>query len=280
MRLEEKFQELKETKEGAYMAHIYYGDPTAEFSIAQIDALVANGADIIEFGIPFSDPTADGPVFQAACERAIEGGITPKDCIAGIRTVRAAHPNIPIIVTTYYNIPYVYGIEEFMGDIADAGAQALIIPNLPLEEANPLLKAGKKAGIHVIFLVTPTTTNDRLKRIIGAAYGFIYVVNTEGVTGARQALADSTLQLIARVRKYTSLPIMAGFGVSKRKHAKALVAAGADGVITGSAVGKIYECELANPNTSLPKIAEFARAIKDGCNGGKSTKPLNRRLHT
>jgi len=265
MRLEEKFQDLNKKKEGAYMAHIYYGDPSGEFSIAQIATLITNGADIIEFGIPFSDPTADGPTFQAACERAIENGTTPRDCIFGLKTVHAAHPNIPIVVTTYYNIPYVCGIEKFMGAIADAGAQALIIPNLPLEEANPLLAAAKKAGIHIIFLVTPTTTEDRLKKIAEAASGFIYVVNTEGVTGARQDLANSTLKLVTRVRKYTDLPIMAGFGVSKKEHAKALISAGADGVITGSAIGKLYENNLEKPEDILPKIAEFAKEIKAGC---------------
>jgi tryptophan synthase alpha chain len=176
--------------------------------------------------------------------------------------------DVPVIVTTYYNIPYVFGVERFLEEISRAGAQAIIVPNVPVEEADLLLEAGQKTGVSVIFLVTPTTTDDRLKRITRVASGFIYVVNVEGVTGARETLKESTLKLVKRVRRYTDLPLMAGFGVSKREHAKAVVSAGADGVITGSVLGKIYEKKLHNPWETLPELARVAREIKQGCNEG------------
>ena len=144
MDLEEKFQELKRKREGAHMPHVYYGDPNEEFSLSLIETLAENGTDIIEFGIPFSDPTADGPTFQAVCERALENGVTPSKCIQGIGKLRESGIENPIVVTTYYNIPYVMGIGAFLNKIKEAGAQAIIVPNVPVEEADDLLAAGKK----------------------------------------------------------------------------------------------------------------------------------------
>ena len=130
MNLEEKFQELKNKGEGAHMPHVYYGDPNEDFSFKLLETLTKNGADIIEFGIPFSDPTADGPTFQAACERALENGTTPTKCIQGIKKLRASGIENPIVVTTYYNIPYVVGVGKFLSKIKTAGAQAIIVPNV------------------------------------------------------------------------------------------------------------------------------------------------------
>ncbi|MCK5626039.1 tryptophan synthase subunit alpha, partial [Candidatus Bathyarchaeota archaeon] len=148
MNLEEKFTVLKEQKEGAHMSHVYYGDPTEEFSLKLIELMVENGADLVEFGIPFSDPTADGPTFQKACERALKKQMTPPKCIQGIKKLRRNGIKTPIIVTTYYNIPYVAGVKIFLENIKKAGAQALIVPNLPIEEAGELLDEGKKLGVH------------------------------------------------------------------------------------------------------------------------------------
>ena len=265
MDVEKKFIELKERGEGAYMAHIYYGDPSEKFSIRQIKTLAESGADFIEFGIPFSDPTADGPTFQSACERALRGGMTPTRCIQGIKKLRDGGLKVPIVVTTYYNIPYVAGVETFLRRLKRAGAQAIIIPNVPVEEASDLLDAGKKTGVHVVFQVAPTTTEDRLRKVVDVASGFLYVINVEGVTGARASVSKSTLKLVNRVRRHTDIPTMAGFGISKREHAAAVVSAGADGAITGSALGKIYEKNLKRPEETLPKMARFARQIKRGC---------------
>jgi tryptophan synthase alpha chain len=265
MDLEEKFRELKERREGAHMPHVYYGDPNEEFSLKLIKKLVENGADLIEFGIPFSDPTADGPTFQATCERALKKHMTPAKCIQGIKNLRRSGLETPLVVTTYYNIPYVTGIGTFLSEIKKAGAQAIIVPDLPIEEAEVLLDEGKKWDVHVIFQVAPTTTEDRLKKIADVASGFLYVMGVEGVTGARESLTGSTLKLVSRVRRHTDVPMLAGFGISKREHAAAVVSAGADGAVVGSAYAEIYEKNLKKPEETLLEIGQLAKQIKRGC---------------
>lgn len=265
MDLEEKFRELKERREGAHMPHVYYGDPNEEFSLKLIKNLAENGADLIEFGIPFSDPTADGPTFQAACERALKKSMTPAKCIQGIKKLRRSGLEIPLIVTTYYNIPYVTGIGTFLSEIKKAGAQAIIVPDLPVEEAGALLDEGKKRGVHVILQVAPTTTEDRLKKIADIASGFLYVMGVEGVTGARESLTDSALKVVSRVRRHTDVPVLAGFGISKKEHATAVVSAGADGAVAGSAYAEIYAKNLKKPEETLPETARLAKQIKRGC---------------
>lgn len=268
MTLEDVFSNEK----GVYMAHVYYGDPTEEFSIKEIKTLCENGVDIVEFGIPFSDPTADGPVFQRACERALNNGMTPAKAIEGIRKLRTEGVKAPIVVTSYYN-PIVHaGVENFIESIKSAGADAIIVPNVPYEESDPLLEAGKQYGINIIFLVAPTTPERRLVEILKRARGFVYVITITGVTGTRDTLKDSTLELVNRVRKYTEIPLLAGFGISKKEHAKAVVTAGADGAITGSALGEIYEKNIDNPDMTLNELAEFTREIKQGCIDGYNEK--------
>ncbi len=265
MDLEEKFLLLRKRREGAHMPHVYYGDPNEEFSLKLIQTLVENGADLIEFGIPFSDPTADGPTFQAACERALKNCITPAKCIQGLKKLRRRGLEIPLIVTTYYNIPYVAGIGTFLSEIRDAGAQAIIVPDLPVEEASVLLDKGKKNGVHIILQIAPTTTESRLKKIADAASGFLYIIGVEGVTGARRSLTDSTLKLVDKAKRHTDVPLLAGFGISKREHAAAVVSAGADGAIVGSAYAEIYEKNLKKTEETLPDISRLAREIKRGC---------------
>ncbi len=158
MSLKSKFEDLKRRREGAHMAHVYYGDPNEEFSLKLIKTLAENGADIIEFGIPFSDPIADGAVFQEACQRALSGGITPAKCIDGIKRLRAEGLEIPIVVTTYFNIPYVMGFEKFLNMVRNAGAQGVLFPDLPLEEAKPLKDLIAKVGLNLILQVAPTTS--------------------------------------------------------------------------------------------------------------------------
>ena len=226
MNLEDKFRELQTKGMGAHMPHVYYGDPHEEFSLQLLETLAENGADILEFGIPFSDPTADGPTFQAVCERALENGMTPGRCLEGIRKLRTKGIENPIVVTTYYNIPYIKGVGDFLKEIKEAGAQAIIVPNVPVEEADVLLTEGKKSGIHPIFQIAPTTTEERLKKITDAASGFLYIIGVEGVTGVRERIGDSTLKLVERVRRHTDMPLLAGFGISTRKQAAAVVSAG------------------------------------------------------
>jgi tryptophan synthase alpha chain len=264
MDLESTLIHLRESGEGAHMPHVYYGDPHEEFSLQLINTL-SNEADLLEFGVPFSDPTADGPTFQLACERALRAGMTPLKCVQAIRKLRKEGITLPIIVTTYYNIPYVYGITSFVKAIHTAGAQAILVPNLPIEEAQPLFAASHKHHIDVILQISPATSSSRIQHIVNAAHGFIYIINVEGVTGARNRFHKSTFQLIDTVSKQTDIPLLAGFGISQHQHAEAMVAAGVDGVIVGSAYAKIYEKNLTRPAKTLPKIQELAKQIKQGC---------------
>ena len=263
--LEEKFRELKERREGAHMAHVYYGDPNEEFSIELIKTLVENGADLIELGIPFSDPIADGAIFQAACERALNAGITPTKCIEGIKRLRNEGVDNPIVVTTYFNIPYVMGFERFISKVREAGAQGVLIPDLPIEEAEPYLKMVRKQKLHMILQVSPTTSQERLKKILAEASGFIYLIGLEGVTGLKLRKQEITLKLVKKVKEKTIIPVMVGFGISDGEHAKTIVSAGADGVIVGSAYARIYSKNLKNPFQKLPEIAKLANEIKQGC---------------
>ena len=264
-RLEEKFSELAKKGEGAHMAHIYYGDPSEDFSMRLIDVLVSNGADIIELGIPFSDPIADGPIFQAACERALRAGITPDKCMEAVRKVSGL--GIPVIVTTYFNIPYVMGFSKFLSRIRRSGAHGLLIPDLPLEEAYPYLKLAADEGVCMILQAAPTTSKGRLRRIVGASSGFLYIISLEGVTGSRPKGRDA-LRLIRDVKAMSNIPVMVGFGISKGEQAEAFVSAGADGVVVGSAYTRIYSRKLRDPFETLDDIGKLAREIKLGCKLG------------
>lgn len=265
MEIDWKFLELSEKGEGAYMPHIYYGDPNEEFSLELIKTLVGNGADLIEFGIPFSDPIADGTTFIAACERALKNGMTPIRRMEGVKKMRRMGVEVPIVLTTYYNIPYTMGIEIFARAVKEAGVQGLIIPDLPVEEATEFLEAAKAFDLKIIFQVAPTTSDERLKKIVKVASGFLYVINVEGVTGTRKSVLQSSLDLVKRVRDRTNLPLMAGFGISNKEHALAMFSAGVDGVITGSAIAEIYAKDLHSPEKSLAEIAKFSREMKQAC---------------
>jgi tryptophan synthase alpha chain len=265
MNIEDKFQDLKRRREGAHMAHVYYGDPNEEFSLRLIETLVKNGADIIEFGIPFSDPIADGATFQAACERALKGSITPAKCIDGIRRLRAEGLEVPIVVTTYFNIPYFMGFDKFLEGVKRVGAQGVLFPDLPLEEAKPLKGLVAKTGLDLILQVAPTTSQERLQQILAEASGFVYIISVEGVTGAKAKTRSSAIRLIKAVKEQSTIPTIVGFGVSKKEDAETLVAAGADGVVVGSAYARIYAENLENPLQKLNEIAKLAKEIKTGC---------------
>ncbi|MEM2192457.1 MAG: tryptophan synthase subunit alpha, partial [Candidatus Hadarchaeales archaeon] len=230
MEISDVFRNLRGEGRAAIMAHLYFGDPSQEFSISLAKTLEESGADILEIGIPFSDPIADGPTFISACERALKAGITPRRCLDGIKKLREIGVEAPIVVTTYYNVPFTYGVGKFVRDIKDAGAQGIIVPDLPVEEAGEMMREAKDSGVDMIFLVAPTTSEDRMRKIVQSSSGFVYVVNVEGVTGGRDVLPASTVELIKRVKGISEKPVMAGFGISRDEQVRALVSAGADGV--------------------------------------------------
>jgi tryptophan synthase alpha chain len=259
MNLKEKFAELKKKKEGALIGFVTAGDPTAEDTIEIAQAMIKGGIDILELGLPFSDPVADGPVIQKAGERALSAGMNPDKFfeIAGLIN------DVPKAVLTYYNIVLQRGLDRFCADCAKTHIEGLVIPDLPIEECVPLRDACKKHNISLILLAAPTTPDERLKKILNQADGFLYVVSVAGVTGARKDLSTQVKPLVQRIKKQSGgLPLAVGFGISNPGHVKEVIASGAEGAIVGSAFEKIIEECLGNKKEMLRRLESFARELK------------------
>ncbi len=254
MRVAEKFQELKQQGKGGLIAYVCAGDPTPSATRGFVEALVRGGADIIELGLPFSDPVADGPTIQAASQRALARGMNPD---LFFQTASQIKVKVPVLVMTYYNLIFHRGIEKFCQDALDAGLSGIIVPDLPADEAGELAGACKKHNLDLIFFVTPTTTTQRLKNTLKQATGFLYLVSRLGVTGARTDISTATRELLERVPP--QLPRAVGFGISTPEQAKEIIRAGADAVIIGSAFVNIIARE---GEKSEKKLEELAHNIK------------------
>jgi len=253
----------------AFMPYVCVGDPSALFTVRLVKTLVDNGADAIEFGIPFSDPIADGKTIQAASQRALAGGMTPGKALASLAKIRASGVRVPIAVMTYYNILFSAGLEKMLARIKQAGADGLIVPDVPLGESWELRRACKKAGLELVLFATPNCSGARLQKIASNASGFIYAVSVLGTTGARSNVSREALQLVRHVKKATFLPIAVGFGISKPSHVRAFRAAGADGVIVGSGIVNIYsryiEGGKIKEREALSDVARFAKGMVSMC---------------
>lgn len=228
------FQNLKISKRVAFMPFLVAGDPDFKTSLALIKH-VSEHADLLEIGFPYSDPLADGPTIQAADGRALASGMNTDNVFELISSVRK-FSKVPITVLVYANLVYQQGIDDFYRKAKAAGIDGVLVPDVPVEEAEPFVKAAKKYDIDPIFLVAQTTTNERLKKILKYAQGFLYLVSVLGVTGKRQAFSKDTTAFIKRIRSQTKLPLAVGFGIHTREQAQAFAAAGADGIIVGSAL--------------------------------------------
>lgn len=228
---------FKQTQMGnaAFMPYHPMGYPNRADTLAVITALADAGADLFELGVPFSDPLADGPIIQSATYQALTQGTTVADCLAMAKELRAAGVTQPFCAMTYYNPIFSYGLEKFVQDAGAAGIDGLIVPDLPPEEAEELESACRTAGLATIHFLAPTSTEERIQTVAAHSTGFIYLVSVTGITGARTELPSNLKELIARVRRYTKLPIAVGFGISSGSQAAA-VAQLADGVIVGSAL--------------------------------------------
>ena len=256
-----------------FMPYFPLGYPDLDTSIDVIEALAKNGADLIEVGLSFSDPLADGPVIQKATQVALEKGITVKKSLRAIAELRKRGVTIPLVLMGYYNPMLAYGLEKFIRDAVGSGADGFIVPDLPMEEADEfqsILNGGRVDGgvllpsyrdDPLIQMLAPTTPNERMKTIARNAKGFVYLVSVTGVTGARSSISDALGELITRVREHTSLPVCVGFGISTPEQAKQ-VGALADGVIVGSACVKTIG-EGESPVDAAEKFArEFRGALK------------------
>jgi tryptophan synthase alpha chain len=250
------------------MPYVCCGDPTSQFTERLIDVLCEAGADIIEFGIPFSDPVADGPTIQGAVGRALRNGLTMTTAFQILARAKQTHPSVGFVVMTYYNLIHHRGLRAFTEALRTTGASGLIVPDLPLEENGPLRRVTERLGLAFVFLVAPRTQTARLRRMIAATHGFLYLVGVEGTTGARAQLAPSALALVQRVRPLTTKPLALGFGISRRDQAAQAVAAGADGVIAGSALINAYMQHPRAPSRALNAVSKLAAELVDGCAEG------------
>jgi len=249
------FERLATHSEGAFGAFLMLGDPDLPTSAALLDALVEGGADLIEVGIPFSDPIADGPVIQAAAVRALRAGTRVDDCFRLLREFRERHRDVPVGILTYANLLAARGRERFCADAANAGVDSLLVADVPSLEAEPYAEATRAAGIDLVMIAAPNTPGQTLTRIARLSSGYTYCVARAGVTGVRDELALAHEQLFAQLRNLGAPPPVLGFGISNPDHVRAALAAGASGVICGSAI-----VSLASEGPAA--VAAFVREMK------------------
>ena len=258
-RIDRKFKELKAQKKKAFIAYLTAGDPDLSATRKMVSSLERSGVDIIELGVPFSDPIADGPTIQAASHRALAGGVTLKKIFSMTGDLRKA-TQMPIAFMTYYNPVLRYGIKKFIRDCSLKGVDGVIIPDLPLEEAEPLMRYAREKNISTIFLAAPTSTRKRIGMIAEKSRGFIYYVSLTGVTGARRDLPPEVIANVKMVKSMTDKPVAVGFGISSAGQARD-IAKVADGVIVGSAIVKIIAENQKNAETLISKVCNFSRKI-------------------
>jgi tryptophan synthase alpha chain len=259
-----RFEELRNHARCALIPFITAGDPDLETTEQALRILDANGADIIELGVPYSDPLADGPVIQAAATRALQRGTTLKQVLEMVGRV-APELRSPIVLFTYCNPILNCGIEPFLQRVAAAGVKGLVVPDLPLEEAEILLEPAQTYGIELVLLVAPTTPKERIATIAAKSQGFIYLVSTTGVTGMRSYLEDRVKDLILELRNITDKPIGVGFGISQPDQARQVMDWGADAVIVGSAFVK--RLDNTSSEQGIREISDLCRSLKSAISG-------------
>ena len=277
-RIDRRFAELKTAGRAALVTFLTAGDPDPATSLALVCALPAAGADVIELGMPFTDPMADGPAIQMSSQRALKAGQTLKKTLDLVRAFRATDDATPLVLMGYYNPIYVYGVDRFLRDATSAGVDGLIIVDLPPEEDEELCLPALKAGLNFIRLATPTTDDKRLPAVLANTSGFVYYVSITGITGAATPDPEKVAAAVARIKRHTKLPVAVGFGVRTAEQA-AGIASGADGVVVGSALVNVLKGSL-DPNDKATEktvsgvvnlVAELARGVR-GASADKSTQ--------
>jgi len=254
--------------EGALVTYIMGGDPDPDTCSKVIDAVVAGGADILELGIPFSDPIADGKSIQAAAVRALSAGTTPRRVLELAKNAKEKH-HVPVALMTYFNIFYSQGFENFLRLVKSHSIDGIIVPDLPLDEASRYARISRRMGVDNILLAAPTTSAGRMRMLASNTSGFLYLVSVLGVTGARQSLRRSTLALIAFAHRYTQgrVPLAVGFGISAPEHVREVIEAGADGVIVGSSIVDRVAEYRENKSKVLQNVEEYVRSLKAATRG-------------
>jgi tryptophan synthase alpha chain len=237
------------------------GDPDFESSLDIVKQAIDAGADVLELGMAFSDPIADGTTIQKADIRALAAGITVNKALEFIRSIKQ-YKDIPIGLLMYYNLIYQYGVEKFFSDFHQAGVNSVLVADLSIDDADEIEGPARKAGLDTVFMVTPNTQTERIKLIASKTTGFIYTVSVLGVTGSRNSLSESVEGLVRKLKSLTDVPVCVGFGISKPEHAATVAQAGADGVIIGSRIVKFIEENLGDRTKMIADISNFIRDVK------------------
>jgi tryptophan synthase alpha chain len=256
------YKELfSELDRAALIPFFVIGDPDFDTSVRIVKTAIDAGADILELGIPFSDPIADGPTIQKADIRARNSGMSVAKALEFVRKVKD-YKDIPIGLLMYYNLIYQYGTKKFFSDFHKAGVNSVLVADLSIDDADEIIGPAVSAGLDTVFMVTPNTDTERMKRIASKTTGFIYTVSLLGVTGGREKLSDMVKPLISSLKSFTDVPVCVGFGVSKPQHAVELAKAGADGVIIGSKIVQLIEENLGNKKKCLSAISTFISEVR------------------
>ncbi|XP_057957498.1 tryptophan synthase alpha chain-like [Malania oleifera] len=258
--LSETFTKLRKQGKVAFIPYITAGDPDLSTTSEALKVLDSCGSDIIELGVPYSDPLADGPVIQAAATRSLARGINFDAIISMLKEV-IPHLSCPIALFSYYNPILKRGIERFMSTVNDAGVHGLVVPDVPLEETGILRREAVKHGIELVLLTTPTTPTHRMKAIVEVSEGFVYLVSSVGVTGARSSVSGRVQGLLQEIKEATSKPVAVGFGISKPEHVRQIAGWGADGVIVGSAMVRLLG-EAKSPSEGLKELENLTKSLK------------------
>lgn len=261
-RYQQLFAQLEQKQEGAFIPFVTIGDPNAEQSFKLIKALIDAGADALELGIPFSDPSADGVTIQMAALRAIESGVNTDVCIEILAKVRAYAPDIPIGLLLYGNLVFARGIDKFYQDMATAGVDSVLIADLPIRESKPFREAAEKHGIAPIFIAPPNASDETLKKVAQYGQGYTYVLSRAGVTGAETQAEMPGNHLIGALADFNAAPSVLGFGISQPAQVAEALAAGASGAISGSAVVKIIENNLHDDQLMIEALSTFISEMK------------------
>jgi tryptophan synthase alpha chain len=271
-RIDARFAELKREARSAFVTFLMAGDPDPETSVAIVKALPKAGADIIELGMPFTDPMADGPSIQAAGLRALKAGMTLRKTLELVRAFRRDNNTTPLVLMGYYNPIYIYGVDRFLGDAKSAGVDGLIIVDLPPEEDTELCVPALKAGLNFIRLATPTTDDKRLPAVLANTSGFVYYVSITGITGAAAADSKAAAEAVARIKRHTGLPVCVGFGIRTPEAARA-IAEHADGAVVGTALVDALRGSLDGDGRATAKtvsaVAELAASLAAGVRGAQ-----------
>ncbi|MGF1842362.1 MULTISPECIES: tryptophan synthase subunit alpha [Vibrio] len=256
------FQRLADKQQGAFVPFVTIGDPNPELSLQIMQTLVESGADALELGIPFSDPLADGPTIQGANIRALESKTTPSICFDLIAKIRAQHPDLPIGLLMYANLVFAGGIENFYQRCAEAGVDSVLIADVPTNESAEFVTAAEKHGVHPIFIAPPTASNETLKSVSDLGGGYTYLLSRSGVTGAETKANMPVTALLERLNTFDAPPALLGFGISQPEQVQEAIQAGAAGAISGSAVVKIIESHLEQPEKMLSQLSSFVSSMK------------------